>query len=616
MTGTGDSVALPPALQRVATIDPALAEEVAEAFARLARAGEAMAWAQERLGALVAAGTPAAIVRLLVQEAQQLTGAPAVWAVTWTGSLEAGTVSFRALASARQGGGRAADDVPAPGEISRTIVGRVVAEGRPAWSDDAQSDARFEAAQSVQAFALRSVGCLAVGKRGALYLSDPRSPGRFALAARARLAALCALAGPFLDLEPGARGRARRAGAAGGGGAAAPGAARESPAEPAEMDGLVGASAAMGEVLDAIEAFAPMPWPALVLGETGTGKEVVARALHARSARRDGPFVAVNCGAIPEELAESTLFGHERGAFTGADRKREGLVERANGGTLFLDEVGELSARLQVKLLRLLQEGVYERVGGEGERRYEGRVLAATHRPLDDPARRGAFREDLYHRLAACVLRVPPLRERREDVARLADHLLAKALGELGGATPLALGEAARAWLAARDWPGNVRELENALRAAVARCLAQKGDVLEPRHFEERGAASAPAYSGSLSSASPASAWSPASSGSPSSSSSSSLAPASASRSSSASVSGAVSASASVSAAAAGGAGQAAPDGMDLVAATDAFQKAQVHAALQACDGNRTQAAARLGVTRQWLHRLLARWGDEPWGER
>ena len=447
--------AVPPSIARVAALDPVLAASVAEDFARLARTGEAMVWAQERIPELLRSLDTADILSLLVAEAKARTGVPIVWALTWSGDLARGTASFRALAPVGEG-----ISVPEPGQVSRTVVGLVAREGRPVWSDDAAEDARFQAAQSVVAFALRSVGCLPLGQNGVLYLCDPSQPGRFSPADRLALTALCSLAAHFLDHRQ-----------------------RPTPPRPraVSVPGIIGTSPKMVEMFAAIHAFAPMPWPALVLGETGTGKESVAKALHSLSPRKQLPFVAVNCGAIPDDLAESTLFGHERGAFTGADRRKEGIVERATSGTLFLDEVGELSARVQTKLLRLLQEGTYERVGGDQELRFNGRIVAATHRALDD---RDAFRSDLFHRLAACVIRVPPLRERQEDIPLLAEHLVQKATAQLPAGAELTLSSGAKAVLMAKDWPGNVRELENALRAALARAMAGRAQRIGPEHLD------------------------------------------------------------------------------------------------------------------------------------
>jgi two-component system response regulator AtoC len=232
------------------------------------------------------------------------------------------------------------------------------------------------------------------------------------------------------------------------------------------FEGVVGESAAMREVMDLAARVAPFPSTVLLTGESGSGKEAVARAVHRASPRNGKAFVAVNCGAIPENLLESELFGHERGAFTGADRAREGLFEEADGGTLFLDEIGELTLPLQVKLLRVLQERQIRRVGGTGEKPVDVRVLAATARDLVDEVREGRFREDLFYRINVVQILVPPLRTRPEDVPPLAEHFMrlhAKRLGVEAPALPRELVPV----LAAYTWPGNVRELENVIERAL-----------------------------------------------------------------------------------------------------------------------------------------------------
>ena len=220
--------------------------------------------------------------------------------------------------------------------------------------------------------------------------------------------------------------------------------------------------------------------PVLVTGESGTGKELVAQFVHERSGRR-GPLVAVNCAALPAELVESELFGHVRGAFTGAQADRAGRFERADGGTLFLDEVGDVPASVQVKLLRILQSGEYERVGDDRTRRADVRVVAATNRDLEAALREGTFREDLYYRIAGVRVRLPPLRERPGDVVLLAEHLGVR-YAEAGGRPRPAWSDAALAALAAYRWPGNVRELQNAVERAV---VLAKGGPVEPRHLPE-----------------------------------------------------------------------------------------------------------------------------------
>jgi len=248
--------------------------------------------------------------------------------------------------------------------------------------------------------------------------------------------------------------------------------ARERAGAPAEVvpppsSGIIGRSAAMLEVYKLVARVARSTAPVLVLGESGTGKELVARSLHQQSGRAAGPFVALSCAALPESLLESELFGHERGAFTGADRQRRGLFEQASGGTLFLDEIGEVSARMQAQLLRVLQEGELRRVGGGEPVKVDVRVVAATHRDLAAEVKTGRFREDLLFRLRVVTLALPPLRERREDIPALASYFLSRA-AEREGRPPPALGAEAMRRLQAHDWPGNVRELRNAVERALA----------------------------------------------------------------------------------------------------------------------------------------------------
>ena len=242
---------------------------------------------------------------------------------------------------------------------------------------------------------------------------------------------------------------------------------------------LIGKSDAIYEVSKLVGRVAGQPTTVLILGESGTGKELVARSIHAHGPRRSGPFVALNCAAIPESLLESELFGHEKGAFTGADRLRLGKFELAQGGTLFLDEVGELAPATQAKLLRVLQEQEFTRLGGSDTVRADARIVAATNRDLRADSAAGRFREDLYYRLGVVAVRLPPLRDRREDIPLLVSHLLARSARELSlGVT--AIHPDALARLCAQDWPGNVRELANALHQAVLEC---PGATLLPDQF-------------------------------------------------------------------------------------------------------------------------------------
>jgi len=238
--------------------------------------------------------------------------------------------------------------------------------------------------------------------------------------------------------------------------------ARSEPAAPAAVPDaeLIGESPAMRELFRAVGRLAQAPLAVLITGETGTGKELVARALHTHSARADRPFVALNTAAVPAELLESELFGHEAGAFTGASRRHTGRFEQANGGTLFLDEIGDMPLSLQTRLLRVLAEGEFFRVGGRELIKVDVRVIAATHQDLDKLAAAGKFRADLLHRLDVVRLRLPPLRERAEDVPLLANRFLLQAIAQLGSGAKR-FERSALARLQTHSWPGNVRELEN-----------------------------------------------------------------------------------------------------------------------------------------------------------
>jgi len=270
-------------------------------------------------------------------------------------------------------------------------------------------------------------------------------------------------------------------------------------AGPAER-GLIVESAAMRRALDLVARVAEHNTTVLITGESGTGKEVIARAIHRASPRASKAFVGINCAAIPESLLESELFGHVRGAFTGASSDKTGLFESANGGTILLDEIGELPLGLQAKLLRVLQESEIRRVGDQKTRRVDARVLAATARDLEAEVRSGRFREDLYYRINVVVIELPPLRERENDIAPLARHFVARLAQRFG--RPLSLSEDALAWLEQQPWPGNVRELENAIeRAAVLNekaILEQKDFQIVPPLRTERGSGGEDTTDGTL----------------------------------------------------------------------------------------------------------------------
>ncbi len=234
---------------------------------------------------------------------------------------------------------------------------------------------------------------------------------------------------------------------------------------------VVGASFGLAGVMDMVHRVAPLDTTVLLLGETGVGKEVIADVIHDSSPRRDGPLVKVNCGAIPESLIDSELFGHEKGAFTGALAEKKGRFERAQGGTLFLDEIGELPPGAQLRLLRVLQMNTFERIGGTTTLETDARIIAATHRDLQSMVEEGKFREDLWFRINVFPITIPPLRERRQDIPALVYHLVEKKAQEMGINPVPALGDSVMAQLKNRNWPGNVRELEN---------IIERGLILQP----------------------------------------------------------------------------------------------------------------------------------------
>ena len=248
---------------------------------------------------------------------------------------------------------------------------------------------------------------------------------------------------------------------------------REQVAEAIRFENLVGRSEAMQELFSLIQDVAESDSPVLITGETGTGKELVAKAIHAKSARCNGPFIPVNCGAFPEHLLESELFGHERGAFTGAHRAKKGRLDLAHHGTLFLDEVGTVPLKMQVDLLRVLETKEFHRLGGTTEIEVDFRTIAATNRDLHQAIEKGEFRQDFFYRLNVISLHIPPLRERRDDIPLLAEHFLDRYSRETNKDIDT-INKNAMAILKQYDWPGNVRELENAIERAVVICKKRR----------------------------------------------------------------------------------------------------------------------------------------------
>jgi two-component system nitrogen regulation response regulator NtrX len=311
---------------------------------------------------------------------------------------------------------------------------------------------------------------------------------------------------------------------------------------------MIGESYAMAKLREQVAMAAPTNGRVLIIGENGTGKELVARNIHGMSRRRSAPFVEVNCAAIPEELIESELFGHVRGAFTGAVADRRGKFETAHGGTIFLDEIGDMSLKTQAKVLRALEEQSFERVGGKDTVKVDVRVIAASNRDLSSLIRAGRFREDLFYRLSVIPIEVPPLRARTEDIPLLVDHFVRLFSAENGKRIKTLSGEAL-AYFVAYDWPGNVRELRNMVERLVImgpRDVIEADDLPSPLRPKER--------------------WSEA----------------------------------------------AEPRERSLRDARDGFERAYILAELRACDWNMTRTAERLGIERSHLYRKIKAYGIVP----
>jgi len=372
-------------------------------------------------------------------------------------------------------------------EVSRGILDRVRREGRPFWSPNVLEEPGVGSRRSVLRLRILSVICLPIRRAeevfGLVYLDDRRATGVFTpqtVALVESFAELISLAA-WNALE-----RRRLRGEV------------EELARQLRRDGryaeILGNDPRIVEVLELVEQVADTDATVLIRGESGTGKELIARALHAGSRRRAKPFVAINCGALPETLLDAELFGHVRGAFTGAVADNPGWFERAAGGTIFLDEIGEMTPALQAKMLRVLEVGEYARVGSTTVRRAEARVLAATHRDLAAMVREGKMREDLLYRLDVVEVRVPPLRERASDIPLLVRYFLDRFNAKHGKEKQLS--PRAEDLLLAYSYPGNVRELQNAVQRAV---LVSRGPLIEPGDLPESlRAGAAPGRDGAL----------------------------------------------------------------------------------------------------------------------
>ncbi|HEX6883749.1 MAG TPA: sigma 54-interacting transcriptional regulator [Planctomycetota bacterium] len=406
-------------------------------------------------------------------------------------------------------------DIPVPAtRISQGITRRVLESGRPLLSVDAGRDERFSAMASVEELRLRSVICFPIqldGKtEGVLYLDNRMQRGAFReddLELAELLAGQAAIAIKNARLVAELRERNQRLLQSSeqiqslneqlgrkvrdqGSELAVVRAELERERGRYDYAAIVGASDEMKRVFSELDRIIPTELPVMIQGESGTGKELIARAIHYNGPRQDKPFVVENCAALPDALLESELFGHVRGAFTGADRAKKGLLEQASGGTLFLDEIGDMSTEMQKKLLRVLQEGEVRPLGSNQVVQVDVRLLAASHANLEDMVKEGRFREDLFYRVNVLALQLPPLRQRREDIPLLASALLARAAREANRPAPH-LGHDVLAVLAAYDWPGNVRELENEMRRVLL--LAEEAVRLEhlTAAILTRGAASA-----------------------------------------------------------------------------------------------------------------------------
>ncbi len=464
-------------------------------------------------------------------------------------------------------------DIPVPSSrLSMGIAERVVASGAALLSVDAGRDDRFQGMASVEDLKLRSVLCLPIRieerTEGVLYVDNRLQKGAFQeedLDLAELFAAQAAVAIRNARLLAELRERNQRLLHSSsqierlneqlgrkikdqGTELAVVRAALGRERGRYDYTSIVGASDGMRKVFQQLDRIVESELPVLIHGESGTGKELIARAIHYNGPRKERPFVVENCAALPDTLLESELFGHTKGAFTGADRAKKGRIEQADGGTLFLDEIGDMSAEMQKKLLRVLQEGEVRPLGSNETVRVDVRLISASNRKLEEMVRSGSFREDLYYRVNVLAVHLPPLRERRDDVPLLADGLIARAAREAGRAVP-SLSHEVLAALVEYDWPGNVRELENEMRRLVV--LAEEAVHLEhlsPTILAQAGEG-------------------------------------------------------------AGGAAEAPEILGDLRAAVRTFELRAIEAALARAGGNKSRAAQELGISRFALQRKLDKYG-------
>jgi transcriptional regulator with GAF, ATPase, and Fis domain len=442
------------------------------------------------------------VLELAIDEAVQLTGAERAYLVLarprGSGALSSRGAVATEIVAARNVERLELEKSPTF-RFSRSIVQRVIRTGEPVSTASALDDPTLDRSRSILDLGLRSILAVPIrGPRsvlGALYLDHRIERGRFGERELELALSLADIVGVTLEKTRLLEQSQRRAEAS----ERAADAAQEEILErareverlaellrqtreaPRDQGGVVGRSQKILHALDVARRVANSDLPVLVRGESGTGKELFARFVHRQSQRSEGPFVAINCGAVPETLLESELFGHKRGAFTGAVADHAGLFRLADGGTLFLDEIGEMPLRMQTRLLRVLQEREVRPVGGSETVKVDVRIVAATHRNLEDATRQGSFREDLYYRLLGARVVLPALRERREDVLEIAQAILDRLAEQRG--RRLQLSRDAERALLRHEWPGNVRELEQALTRGA---LLAESDVITPRDLDLR----------------------------------------------------------------------------------------------------------------------------------